>query len=120
MIGLHDEVQQKIFHEVKEIFGDDTKRVATFRDLNEMKYLERVLKETLRIYPSVPNISRKMSEDAVIGEKTSANAFGAFFPSQCRKFSDLHELSRLSLGGYKIPKDAFVALQIYFIHRDER
>lgn len=68
MIGLHDEIQEKIFHEISEIFSNDTERVATFRDLNEMKYLERVLKESLRIYPSVPNISRKMNEDIEIGE----------------------------------------------------
>jgi cytochrome P450 family 4 len=68
MIGLHDEVQEKIHQEMLEIFGGDADRVATIRELNEMKYLERVLKETLRLYPSVPNISRKMNEDIEIGE----------------------------------------------------
>lgn len=61
-------MQEKIFEEMTEIFGDNAERVATYRDLNEMKYLERVLKESLRIYPSVPNISRKMNEDLEIGE----------------------------------------------------
>lgn len=49
-----------IFH------GSD--RLATIHDLNEMKYLERCIKEALRIYPSVGFISRKLSEDIVLGE----------------------------------------------------
>jgi len=36
-------------------------------DLNEMKYLDRVIKESLRLYPSVPQISRLLKEDIEIG-----------------------------------------------------
>ena len=61
------ELQEKIYQEMNNIFGNSV-RSASFRDLNEMKYLERVIKETLRIYPSVPNISRKINEDLEIGE----------------------------------------------------
>ena len=42
-------------------------RPPTFKELNEMKYLERVIKESLRLYPSVPVISRLLLEHLDIG-----------------------------------------------------
>jgi cytochrome P450 family 4 len=62
MLGVHKDVQEKVWQEQQAIFGDSDRDV-TFADTVEMKYLERVILETLRMYPPVPLIARKINQD---------------------------------------------------------
>ncbi|CAF4209047.1 unnamed protein product [Adineta steineri] len=63
MIASHPQVQQKLHEEMDRVFGDDLDRPCTIEDLNELEYLECVIKESLRLYPSVPFIAREVQED---------------------------------------------------------
>ena len=54
--------QKKAYDEVDSIF-QESDRSTNSKDLSNMKYLERVIKETLRLYPSVPLIGRVPTED---------------------------------------------------------
>nr|CAD7598899.1 unnamed protein product [Timema genevievae] len=54
--------QDKVSQELDDIFGDSD-RPVTYQDTLEMKYLERCLLETLRMYPPVPIIARQLQED---------------------------------------------------------
>lgn len=62
IMGCHPDIQEKVIQELDEIFGDSD-RPVTFQDTLEMKYLERCLMETLRLFPPVPLIARKINTD---------------------------------------------------------
>ncbi|KAL4714471.1 hypothetical protein ACJJTC_017766 [Scirpophaga incertulas] len=65
MMGVHQHIQDKVIEELDQIFGDSD-RPATFQDTLEMKYLERCLMETLRMYPPVPIIARHLKQDITL------------------------------------------------------
>lgn len=62
LLACHPEIQERVFDEQKQIFGDSD-RPATFADTLQMHYLERVIFETLRMYPPVPIIAREVQEN---------------------------------------------------------
>ncbi|XP_022666629.1 cytochrome P450 4V2-like [Varroa destructor] len=68
LLGLHPEVQAKVHDELDRVFGDDRTRAIITEDLNKLKYLECVIKETLRLYPSAPLIAREVIHGCNIGE----------------------------------------------------
>uniref|UniRef100_A0A182MZX3 Cytochrome P450 n=1 Tax=Anopheles dirus TaxID=7168 RepID=A0A182MZX3_9DIPT len=87
LLGIHQHVQERVYAELRQIFGDSP-RPATFGDTLEMKYLERVIFETLRMFPPVPMIARKLNEDVQLASK-----------------------------GYTVPAGTTVVIGTYKIHR---
>lgn len=66
-LGNYPDIQEKLVAELKSIFGDSD-RMPTCQDLQELKYMEMFIKESLRLYPSVPLYGRKLSEDLSLGD----------------------------------------------------
>ncbi|KAB7493926.1 Cytochrome P450 4c3 [Armadillidium nasatum] len=69
LLGSHPKFQEKVHEELDSIFGDSD-RPATSGDLRDMKYLECCIKESLRLFPSVPIMAREITEDAHIDNYT--------------------------------------------------
>ncbi|RXG57808.1 cytochrome P450 4V2 [Armadillidium vulgare] len=65
LLGQHPEIQDKAYEEIESIFGSSD-RDATSSDIREMKYLECCIKESLRLFPSVPAFGRELNEDVII------------------------------------------------------
>lgn len=90
LMGIHQDIQEKVHEEMYAIFGDSD-RPATFQDTLEMKYLERCLMETMRMYPPVPIIARELREDL-----------------------------QLASDNLVVPAGATVIIGTYLMHNDEK
>ncbi|CAG5042715.1 unnamed protein product [Parnassius apollo] len=65
MLSRFPDIQEKVYEELFAIFGDSDRPVLA-DDLPKLKYLEAVIKETLRLYPPVPHIFRKVDKDLTL------------------------------------------------------
>ncbi|CAH2075152.1 unnamed protein product, partial [Iphiclides podalirius] len=65
LLGMYPKIQDKVVQEIQEVFGD-SERPLIKDDLLKLKYLERVVKESLRLFPPVPFIIRKVLQDITL------------------------------------------------------
>ncbi|KAI5634881.1 cytochrome p450 domain-containing protein [Phthorimaea operculella] len=83
VIGSKLDIQEKLYAEMKDIFGD-SKRPVEKEDLARMVYTDAVINETLRVYPPIPMVMREADRDLQIksctipkGTACGVNAWGA-------------------------------------------
>jgi cytochrome P450 family 4 len=67
LLAHHPEAQEKILLEVKETQEKSGLKKFTVNDLNNMKFLDCVIKESLRLFPPVSYFARTLTEDLELG-----------------------------------------------------
>ncbi|KAK7870825.1 hypothetical protein R5R35_014414 [Gryllus longicercus] len=63
LLACHSDVQEKVLEELKSVFDWSQPLQPTIQQLGELKYLEMVIKEALRLYPPVAAILRDITND---------------------------------------------------------
>lgn len=62
LLAIHPEIQEKCYQELKSILPDRYADI-TVDHINRMSYTEQCIKESLRLYPTVPIIGRTINGD---------------------------------------------------------
>jgi cytochrome P450 len=65
LLSQNPDVEAKLHEEVDRVLGG---RLPILADMRQLEYTEMVLKESMRLYPPVPNFGRQAIEDVQIGD----------------------------------------------------
>ncbi|ETN66930.1 cytochrome P450 [Anopheles darlingi] len=68
-VAKHPDVQDRLYEEILDEFGPESTEL-TLSMINNLRYMDLVIKESLRLYPPVPIIARIATENTeVLGER---------------------------------------------------
>lgn len=69
VLGLHEDIQTKVRDEIDSVMGSVNNAQSDLINtdcIKDLKYLDCVLKEVQRVFPTAPFIGRELTEDTVI------------------------------------------------------
>lgn len=89
LLAMFPEYQDAVIEELKEVFPSSGPFDVTYEDIQKLEYMDRVLNETWRLFPTIPTIPRELKDNI-----------------------------RLS-NGVLVPKDVIVLIDIFNLHRNK-
>ncbi|HQV71321.1 MAG TPA: cytochrome P450 [Thermoflexales bacterium] len=85
-LATHPDVLAKLQNEIDTVLGD---RMPTVEDLKRLPYAYQVLKETMRVYPSIPIYPRDIvNDDVVDGKRLPAGMMALLSPYLTHRHPD--------------------------------
>lgn len=67
LLAEHKDIQERARNEIDDMLNSCNGKIG-INELQQLPYLERCIKESLRLYPSVPFISRHINDDLPLRE----------------------------------------------------
>lgn len=67
MLAMHPEIQKQVYNEINLVIDDDDD--VTPESLSRLKFLDLVIKETMRLFPVAPIIGREITEDLKLNDE---------------------------------------------------
>ncbi|XP_044740007.1 probable cytochrome P450 4p3, partial [Chrysoperla carnea] len=79
-LAVYKDIQTKLYNEIIEVLGDQNVLSMNVDDLPELIYMDMVLKESMRLTPTAPVISREASQDIKIDNYTIPKGANILIP----------------------------------------
>ncbi|XP_023169188.2 probable cytochrome P450 313a4 [Drosophila hydei] len=90
LLAMFPMYQEKAFEEILSLFPDSGDFEVTYKDTQQMVYLDLIINESMRVMPPVPIVSRQTSEDVLLS------------------------------SGVVVPKGVQIAINIFYLHRSKQ
>lgn len=74
----YPEMQQQMLEEIHSVVGTDKKTPILMNHIQELKFMERFIKEVMRFYAPVPFFERQLNQDIEIGNSESIIIYNHF------------------------------------------
>ncbi len=76
LLTQHPEIQQRAAEEALDVLGADPDSQPTLKDVHQLTYIQQILRETLRLYPPAPVISRmpRSGQQEILGGRYAMGA----------------------------------------------
>lgn len=89
LVAMHPNVQERIFQELRTVFASQDEDM-TYEHMQQLPYLDQVIKEVLRLYPVGPFMVRRTTADVQLSN--------CVIPKNCHVTLSLFNLHRVRLN----------------------